>query len=82
MPELPDVEIFKQYLDATSLHKLIEKVDVNNATVLAGVSASELSRTLRGRRFESARRHGKYLLVQLDDGSWLILHFGMTGYLK
>ncbi|MBW1916831.1 MAG: Fpg/Nei family DNA glycosylase [Deltaproteobacteria bacterium] len=82
MPELPDVEIFKQYLDATSLHKLIEKVEVNNATVLAGVSASELSRTLRGRRFESARRHGKYLLVQLDDGSWLILHFGMTGYLK
>ena len=28
MPELPDVEIFKQYLDSTSLHKNIEKVEI------------------------------------------------------
>lgn len=82
MPELPDVEIFKQYLDATSLHKPIKKVEVNNSKVLSGVSAPQLSQALTSHRFESTRRHGKYLLVQLDNGSWLILHFGMTGYLK
>lgn len=26
MPELPDVEVFKQYLDATSLYQTIEDV--------------------------------------------------------
>jgi formamidopyrimidine-DNA glycosylase len=28
------------------------------------------------------RRHDKYLFVRLDSGGWLLLHFGMTGWLK
>jgi formamidopyrimidine-DNA glycosylase len=82
MPELPDVEIFKQYFDATSLHKTIDKVEVLNAKVLQDVTAAKLSRSLKGQTFQSTRRHGKYLLVEVDNGSWLVLHFGMTGYLK
>ena len=46
------------------------------------VSAQELKAGLKGRTFESTRRHGKYLFVELDDGYWLVLHFGMTGHLK
>lgn len=34
MPELPDVEIFKRYIDATSLHKKIDEVDITDKTVL------------------------------------------------
>jgi formamidopyrimidine-DNA glycosylase len=34
MPELPDVEIFKQYFDATSLHHEIEKVRVDSKRIL------------------------------------------------
>jgi formamidopyrimidine-DNA glycosylase len=79
MPELPDVEIFKRYLDATSLRQRIEDVDVRNSYVLKGVSAHELARQLKGRRFESSRRHGKHLFVRADGDLWLRLHFGMTG---
>jgi formamidopyrimidine-DNA glycosylase len=82
MPELPDVETFRRYLDATSLHQEIEKVEGRSRQVLEGVSAQELEAGLEGRTFESTRRHGKYLLVELDDGNWLVLHFGMTGHLK
>lgn len=82
MPELPDVEIFKQYLDATSLHKTIEKVAVKNAKILKNVSSEKLSETLTGHSFQATRRHGKYLLVHLDDGPCLVLHFGMTGRLQ
>jgi formamidopyrimidine-DNA glycosylase len=64
------------------LHKLIQRVKVNNSKILSGVSGSKLSQTLEGQKFESTRRHGKYLLIRLDKGSWLIIHFGMTGYLK
>jgi formamidopyrimidine-DNA glycosylase len=82
MPELPDVETFRRYLDATSLHQEIEKVEVRSRQILEGVSAQELKDGLEGRTFESTRRHGKYLFVELDDANWLVLHFGMTGHLK
>ena len=81
MPELPDVQGFKRYLDATSLHQRITGVDVQSAYVLKGVSAPELTRRLKGRRFESSRRHGKHLFVRADRDLWLRLHFGMTGSL-
>jgi formamidopyrimidine-DNA glycosylase len=82
MPELPDVEIFKRYLDATSLHQRITSVDVRNAYVLKDVSVRELARQLKGHRFESSRRHGKHLFVCVDEDLWLRLHFGMTGSLQ
>ena len=82
MPELPDVEIFKRYLDATSLHQRISDVDVRNAYILKDVTARELARGLKGRRFESSRRHGKHLFVRVDGEVWLRLHFGMTGSLE
>src|SRR5213596_2096840 len=82
MPELPDVEMFKRYLDGTSLHQRIDDVDVRNAYILKNISARELARGLKGRRFESSRRHGKHLFVRADGDLWLRLHFGMTGSLQ
>src|SRR6266436_10198670 len=82
MPELPDVEIFKRYFDATSLHQRIIGVDVRSAYVLKAVSGRELARRLKGRCFESSRRHGKHLFVRTDGDLWLRLHFGMTGSLR
>jgi formamidopyrimidine-DNA glycosylase len=81
MPELPEVETFKRYLDSTSLHQRITNVDVRDAYVLKGVSARELARRLKGRRFENSHRHGKHLFVRAGDELWLRLHFGMTGWL-
>jgi formamidopyrimidine-DNA glycosylase len=82
MPELPDVESFKRYLDATSLHQRIIGVDVRSAYVLKGISTRELTRRLKGRCFESTCRHGKHLFVRSDSDLWLRLHFGMTGSLR
>jgi len=82
MPELPEVETFKRYLDSTSLHQRIAGVEVRDAYVLKGVSARELARRLKGARFESSRRHGKHLFVRTDGDLWLRLHFGMTGSLQ
>ena len=82
MPELPDVETFKRYLDATSLHQRISGVDVQDRYILKGVSMDELARRLKGCRFESSRRHGKHLFVRADTDLWLRMHFGMTGSLR
>jgi formamidopyrimidine-DNA glycosylase len=82
MPELPEVETFKRYLDSTSLHRRITNVEVRDAYVLKRVSAPGLARRLKGRRFESSHRHGKHLFVRAGDELWLRLHFGMTGSLQ
>jgi formamidopyrimidine-DNA glycosylase len=58
-----------------------QSVEVRNEKVLGGVSAHRLQRTLKGHIFESTRRHGKYLFVELDGGGWMLMHFGMTGSL-
>jgi formamidopyrimidine-DNA glycosylase len=82
MPELPEVETFKRYLDSTSLHQRITNVDVRDAYVLKRVSPRELARRLKGRRFENSHRHGKHLFVRAGNELWLRLHFGMTGSLE
>jgi formamidopyrimidine-DNA glycosylase len=81
MPELPDVEVFRRYVNATSLHEKIKSVEVRNEKILGGLSAHRLQRTLKGHTFESTRRYGKNLFVELDGGGWTLMHFGMTGSL-
>jgi formamidopyrimidine-DNA glycosylase len=82
MPELPEVETFKRYLDSTSLRQRITNVEVRDEYVLKRVSARGLARRLKGRRFENSHRHGKHLFVRTDGDLWLRLHFGMTGSLE
>lgn len=50
--------------------------------VLRKVSRQRLARTLHGRELVRTRRHGKHLLVAVDEVGWLVLHFGMTGFLS
>lgn len=81
MPELPDVVAFAGYLDSTSLNKKIVHTSITDERVLKGVSRQKLQRTLKGSRLEKTSRHGKFLFVQLERDGWLLLHFGMTGFL-
>lgn len=83
MPELPDVEIFKRYLDSTSLHQRIQRVDAGDAEDMrVNTSLKALADGLKDNAFSETRRHGKHLFVKTGGGRWLTLHFGMTGFLK
>ena len=81
VPELPDVEAFRRRLASNGLHRRISHLEVPDPTVLRGVSRQRLARALKGRELVRTRRHGKHLLVAVDDDGWLVLHFGMTGFL-
>jgi formamidopyrimidine-DNA glycosylase len=81
MPELPDVELYKRYLDKDALRQTIERVVVNDARILDDLPPDAFVSRLTGNRFENTRRHGKHLLVRLHRDGWLTLHFGMTGNL-
>jgi formamidopyrimidine-DNA glycosylase len=82
MPELPDVEVFKRYFDATSLHQEINGVETYSERILVRTTPDELNQRLQGQSFSATRRYGKYLFAELDEEDWLVLHFGMTGGLQ
>ncbi|NHJ20929.1 MAG: DNA-formamidopyrimidine glycosylase [Candidatus Lokiarchaeota archaeon] len=80
MPELPEVETFKRYLDKTSLKQLIKEVHITDNRIL-NTEEAYLRKALKGKQFESSIRHGKYLLVYLNP-QFLVMHFGMSGDLE
>ncbi len=80
MPELPEVETFKQYFDKTSLGQLITKVKINDNRVL-NTTENFCKKKIINKQFESTIRHGKHLFVHLKP-NYLIMHFGMTGDLE
>jgi len=80
MPELPEVETFKNYLDSTSLNKVIKHIKIRDNRVL-NVPETELKRELINKKFISSIRHGKYLFLKINP-KFLVLHFGMSGYLE
>lgn len=61
MPELPDIETFKRYADATSMRQKINGVEISKARILKDVTEKQLARTLKNRCFRGSARHGKYL---------------------
>lgn len=82
MPELPDVEVYKRYLDRTALHHRVEALEVRDKGAVRAGSPAALSRAVRHHRLEASERRGKYLFVRLDDARWLAMHFGMSGFLR
>lgn len=82
MPELPDVEVFRQYLDSTSLHQPIESVLRVDRNMLWKISPRKFRSALKRKQIQSTRRHGKYVFAELKGGGSLGLHFGMSGSLK
>jgi formamidopyrimidine-DNA glycosylase len=81
MPELPEVEMARRYLQSTSLLQTIQRAEVKDERILARVSAKELEEALAGKQFDCAMRHGKRLFLKLHDSLWLALHLGLTGRL-
>ncbi len=80
MPELPEVELFRKQVEDCCLNRRIKQVEVKNKKILHGkLQAKEVESLLRGRKFHSTRRRGKWLFLKLDDGNWFVMHFGMTG---
>lgn len=81
MPELPEVEMARRYLQATALHETISSAEVKDGRILARISVTEVEEALAGKQFHSATRHGKRLFLKLHDSLWLTLHLGLTGSL-
>jgi formamidopyrimidine-DNA glycosylase len=88
--ELPEVEVMRRDLEKDVVGKRIKEVDVRqgpNALRIirrhnkAGTKSvrKEFASRLAGRRITKVERKGKYILMHLEGGDVLVVHFGMSG---
>ena len=78
VPELPEVETIRRGLERELVGRRIDGVDWRPAKLRGGPSPIALDQ-LEGRTIRALRRHGKFLLTDLDDGKLFLSHLGMTG---
>jgi formamidopyrimidine-DNA glycosylase len=79
MPELPEVEIARRQLERWLAGREVTGAEAEPTRTFRGGHPDRF-RKLRG-RLQDAGRRGKYLLLQFDDGTGVLAHFGMTGKL-
>ena len=82
MPELPEVESFKNYLRKYALKKKIIKATTYDQYLLKNISKTNLEKALQNNMITETTRKGKYLACTLDKEGYMIFHFGMTGYFE
>jgi formamidopyrimidine-DNA glycosylase len=81
MPELPEIEVLRRSLEPHLLGDRIRRVEVRARALREPLRGGELRRRAEGRAFAALRRRGKYLLLDLEGGTTLLLHLGMSGRL-
>lgn len=83
MPELPAVEYSRRLLEDNVVGLEIKEVQAqDDPVVFDNVQPSRIIKELKGKRILSAHRYGKYLWLTLSDETWLLMHFGMTGFVE
>ena len=79
MPELPEVETFRRYIESTSMYRLIVKAEVKRSLIVRPFQVQSVIAAVEESTFVSSQRYGKNLFLELSRGGWLTWHFGMTG---
>jgi len=83
MPELPEVETIRRDLVPLLQGRTVTRVRIHAGGERLAVTHSprEMEVELAGRRVIELGRHGKYLLLRLDDGRTWVVHLRMSGSL-
>ena len=79
MPELPEVETVVRSLAPHLAGRAIVSAEFHSPFVTPG-DREALAAAVAGREIRSVRRHGKFIVFELDRGV-LVIHLGMTGKL-
>ncbi|HWC99245.1 MAG TPA: bifunctional DNA-formamidopyrimidine glycosylase/DNA-(apurinic or apyrimidinic site) lyase [Candidatus Sulfopaludibacter sp.] len=80
MPELPEVETVTRSI-AHLVGRRIVTAEFRCVRVLRGGDPDRMSERIQGRRITGIKRYGKFILVSLEGGGYLMIHLGMTGRL-
>jgi formamidopyrimidine-DNA glycosylase len=81
VPELPEVEVTRRRIGPLLVGRRIREVRTTRDSTLFLTRPARLRARLVGRCVAALERRGKYLVAELDEGSLLVVHLGMTGQL-
>ena len=81
MPELPEVETIRRQVAPLVEGRALERLEISDPRWCAPLAPHEVAAATEGRRVERLARRGKYLIVELSDEVFLLLHLRMTGTL-
>ena len=79
MPELPEVETYRCYVEASSMRQTIAEFTCEDPRKLLLNDYDEMRKILRGCQFSETYRVGKHLFIKTDKTLWVYMHFGMSG---
>jgi formamidopyrimidine-DNA glycosylase len=80
LPELPEVETVTRSI-APLVGRRIVSAEFRCLRILRGGDPEQMAARLAGRRISGIKRYGKFILVSLTGGGYLMVHLGMTGRL-
>jgi formamidopyrimidine-DNA glycosylase len=80
VPELPEVETVVRSLAPLAGRRIVA-AEFRCRRVLRGGDPDGMAARIQGRRIAGVRRYGKFILVSLQGGGYLVIHLGMTGRL-
>ena len=78
MPELPEVEIVRQSLDKNIKQKKVKKVIIRNRNLRKKIPF-KFKKFLEDKYIKRVSRFSKYLIINLIDDSFFLIHLGMSG---
>ncbi|HTW38429.1 MAG TPA: DNA-formamidopyrimidine glycosylase family protein [Steroidobacteraceae bacterium] len=79
MPELPDLTVYREALEARLVGHRLERIAIASPFLLRSVSPPLQS--VEGRRVTQVRRIGKRLAIGVEGGLWLVFHLMIAGRL-
>jgi formamidopyrimidine-DNA glycosylase len=80
MPELPEVETVARSI-APLVGRRIVSAEFRSLRILRGGDPDGMAAALAGRRIAGVKRYGKFLVMPLEGGGYVLIHLGMTGRL-
>jgi len=80
VPELPEVETVTRSI-APLVGRRIVAAEFRCLRVLRGGDPGRMAARIEGRKIAAVKRYGKFILVSLQRGGYLVIHLGMTGRL-
>lgn len=79
MPELPEIERYKNSIADKGLNNKIKNIEVLDNGVLYNSESRKVKEVLKNAEIEKVDRIGKYLCLQTTNSECVEWHFGMTG---
>jgi formamidopyrimidine-DNA glycosylase len=82
MPELPDLEVIRGFLEERVVGREIVAAEVVRPTVIRNLLEGDFDARLSGQRVTAVHRHGKFLLFDLASGDYVVLNPMLAGRLQ